>query len=327
MSIARLPIVLAILYLCLAGPSAWQVVRHTNASTNCLDQSFERNSIGNQGAQVAASFSKEHGIIGSLLTGYLQKKSALPTLQASSKALAEIPLLVERQAQEEAQASWWSWAFIGLSLLYLAVAALCGGAERMRAVLLALTAVSALAFAVGVMASALMIFTTIHDLFGKSPVILHQVRSVYGVIASLFSSGHWVFGGFIALFSIATPVAKIALTLAAALTPSRALNAKVTRLLNAIGKWSMTDVFVGAVLLACFTIKSSGGTQAIPFRGLYYFAAYCLLSMVTTSLLARLNFGKFDAFFDPEGQLRIPAIGELVGVGLFLAAVHSLKGP
>lgn len=47
-------------------------------------------------------------------------------------------------------------------------------------------------------------------------------------------------------------------------------------------KIALTGI-AAAVLLACFTIKSAGGTQVIPFRGLYYFAGYCLVSMVTTS--------------------------------------------
>lgn len=321
----RWGLALACLYALCAGTAAWRTVHHTIAATDILDHIMAEESIGNAGAQAAAHFKNQHQIVGSFVVAYLKGHSSLPSLKASNLALAETVRLKAAMALEDARGTAWSRVLMGLSLLYVALAALPGGRERLRRALFALTGVSAVVFVVGISASAMMIFTTIDDFFGAKPVIQHEVRSVYFVIEGLFKSGHWIFAGFITLFSIVTPSVKIALTFLAATTASQSTNEKVSKFLNAIGKWSMADVFVAAVLLACFTIKSAGGTQVIPFRGLYYFAGYCLLSMVTTSLLHSLNFKKETSFLDAEGQLRIPALAEVAGVLLFFAAIYDLK--
>jgi hypothetical protein len=321
----RWGLLLACLYALCGGIAAWQTVQLTNASTGILDQIMAEQSLGNASAQAVAHFRNQHQIVGSFVVSYLKGHSSLPSLKDSNLALAETTYLKGALALENARATLWSRILFGVSLLYLALAAAPGGEDRLRRFLFALTGVSAMVFVVGISASAMMIFTTINDFFGATPVIQHETRSVYSVISGLFQTGHWIFAGFITLFSIATPTMKISLTFIAATTASQTRNAKVSKFLNAIGKWSMADVFVAAVLLACFTIKSAGGTQVIPFRGLYYFAGYCLLSMVTTSVLHSLSFEKGSKYLDTEGQIRIPAAAELVGALLFFASIIDLR--
>jgi paraquat-inducible protein A len=312
------------LYMALAGAAAWQTVRYTNGATNAVDQINAAQNFGNEGAQVSAKFVAQHRIVGAYLASDLRRDFKLPSIEDSSRDLAQIQPLTALAERQEAQAAWWSWVLLGLSAAYLVLATLKPGRELARNLLFAITGVSALFFAVGIAATALEIFTVIKNFFGTTPVIQHQVRSIYSVILELFSTNHWIFGGFIALFSIATPGAKIALTYLAVLTSSSTTNLKIAKFLKAIGKWSMADVFVAAVLLACFTLRAGDGTQVLPCRGLYYFAGYCLLSMVTTSMLAKLNF-EWDEPFDSEGQLGIPVVGELIGIAVVLGAVWGLK--
>ena len=57
---------------------------------------------------------------------------------------------------------------------------------------------------------------------------------------------------------------------------------------KAIGKWSMADVFVVAVLVAYFSASGDEFSEAKIGLGLYYFAAYCLLSQYATQTLMRV---------------------------------------
>jgi Paraquat-inducible protein A len=308
----------ALLYLLAAGFAAWQTVGHTNAEADYFDQICGRKSIGNEGAQVIG----HHGFIGSIFAS--QMNLGLPSMKKSTQSLAEIPHLERLDNQEGILAHRWSWILFGLSLLYLMIAAVRPGPERVRNVLFALTCISTIAFSVGMSASAMKIFSIIHNFFGTTPVVQHEVRSIYSVIVALFSSGHWIFAGFLTLFSVVTPSIKIALTFSATLTSSESTNSKISKFLGEIGKWSMADVFVGAVLLSFFVIQSGQATQVVPCRGLYYFAAYCLLSMVTTELLRIVNFQKAPPS-DSKAWLSVPTVGGLVGVALFLSAILSLK--
>jgi hypothetical protein len=309
----------AFLYILTAGFAARQTVQHTNAETYYFDQACGEQSIGNEGAQVIG----RHGLIGSIFAKNMNL--GLPSLKDSSQALAQIPHLEDLENQEAALGSKWSWILLELSLLYLAISALLPGPQRVRNVVFSLTAVSTVFFLVGMSASAMKVFTVIHQFFGTTPVVQHEVRSIYSVINALFASGHWIFAGFLALFSIATPLTKIALTFLACLTSSPTLNARISKLLGEIGKWAMADVFVAALLLSFFVIQSGKATRVIPCRGLYYFAAYCLLSLITSELLGQLNFGKISAPSDSKAWAGIRAAGGLIGVALFFSVLHSLN--
>jgi hypothetical protein len=312
-------------YLCVASIAAWQTVEHTNAATNYTDQAWDKKSLGNEGSQAVEKFKTQHKVIGPFADSYLQHSFNLPSLSASSQALGEIPTLEGEAGREGRLADVWSWTLLGLSLIYLLVAAMQNRAVRVRNVLFALTGISAVFFVVGVSASVLMIFTTVKNFFGTTPIIQHEVRSVFTVIVGLFLTKHWIFAGFITLFSVVTPSMKIALTFFASLTSSSTTNVKISRFLNAIDKWSMTDVFVAAMLLACFTIKSGAGTQVLPCLGLYYFAGYCLLSMVATASLTKLEFGVGDGSSGPKEGLTLHVTGALVAVALFLSVIYTLR--
>ena len=57
------------------------------------------------------------------------------------------------------------------------------------------------------------------------------------------------------------------------------------RLVHAIGKWSMADVFVVAVLLAMLALGRDPATRAATGPGLYFFAGYCLLALWSAAWL------------------------------------------
>ena len=318
-------LVLGAIFLLLASIAAWQTVRYTNAANENLDRISEDQNFGNEGSQALAKFVDQHRIVGAYVASDLQRDFKMPTFQASSDALSEVPALGSLAAEQESLASKWSWLLLGLCAAYLALAAVRPKLDLARNLLFAMSGISAVFFVVGISACALEVFTVISHFFGTTPVLQHQIRSIASVIAELFSTGHWIFAGFIVLFSVITPLTKIVLTYLATLTSSSAKNLKISKFLKAIGKWSMADVFVAAILLACYTLKSGQGTQVIPCRGPYYFAGYCLVSMITTSVLTKINFTKEEARLDSEGQIGIPVLGELVGIVLFLSAIYGLR--
>ncbi len=323
------PRILALFYLLIAGGAAWRTVAHTSEAARCFDQIWSKESVQNEGAQFVSRYLKaEHPIIGPFVWPSIKQALDLPSLQESSHELGfEIPHLAQWADRETALAAWWSWLFLSASLLYLVAASAVPDSHRSRHVLFALAGVSTLSFAVGMAAPAMVILTmpSVAVESGKLAFVLqHEIRSILSVIARLFSSGHCFIGGLIAAFSIVTPLIKTSLTVIASTTASSSLHASITRFLHAIGKWAMADVFVAAVLLAYFALNSQEATKAIPCPGLYYFVGYCLLSMVTTLLLANLDFLGENKSPRPAKKPGVAVMAGLFGGALLLIVAGSI---
>ncbi|MEM1391323.1 MAG: paraquat-inducible protein A [Pseudomonadota bacterium] len=106
--------------------------------------------------------------------------------------------------------------------------------------------------------------------------------NLYGIVQTLFESGLPVLGLVVILFSAVFPIAK---TLTAAIifrqgaTPSR----KLANLLNILGKWSMLDVFLAALLIGLSQMAVFIGFETR--AGLYYFGAGVILNNLATMRL------------------------------------------
>lgn len=323
------PRIFALVYLLIAGGAAWRTVAHTSAATRCFDQICDKESLQNEGAQFVARYLKaEHPILRPFVWPSIKQALDLPSLQQASHELGtEIPHLAQLAERESALAAWWSWLLLSVSLLYIVAAIALPDSHQTRNVLFALAGVSTILFAVGMAAPAMVILTipSVAVESGKLAFVLqHEVRSILSVIAGLFSAGHWMIGGLLAAFSIVTPLIKTSLTVIATTTASLSLHARITRFLHAIGKWAMADVFVAAVLLAYFALNSQEATKAIPCPGLYYFAGYCLLSMVTTLLLTKLDFLEGKKSPDPGKKPGVAVIGGLFGGALLLIVAGGI---
>lgn len=147
---------------------------------------------------------------------------------------------------------------------------------------------SLILFCVGVGATALGLIA-----FKEVPVLgtvvfKFEAKGIASTIMKLFSSGNAVLGFLIFLFSIAVPLAKVGLMLYATYTSGES-HETALKIIKAVGKWSMADVFVVAVLLAMFAIGGDETTDAFTGPGIYFFAAYCMLSMWASVLLARTH--------------------------------------
>jgi hypothetical protein len=105
------------------------------------------------------------------------------------------------------------------------------------------------------------------------------------IIQRLFKTKDVPLGLMIVLFSICFPLLKVGLSLYLSIRP---ITERTIRFLSITSKWSMTDVFLVALLITFFK------ADAFHFRfeagtGLYLFAAGALLSSVTVMLLERAS--------------------------------------
>jgi hypothetical protein len=107
-----------------------------------------------------------------------------------------------------------------------------------------------------------------------------------GIIRDLFRSGELFLGILIFLFSIVFPFSKVGLSLVCSL--SEAHRKKLLHWLEWTSKWSMTDVFVVALVIVFF----KANTFNFHFRaevGAYAFALAAILSSQAVHLLSKVD--------------------------------------
>ena len=318
-------ILLALLYAAGAVPSAWQIISHTQGSTKAIENILVTYNMKNEGEQSLDRFTKEHPFLGMFVSSPLRKELNLPSKGQASEALhSEVPHLLKMVRQESSAAAWWSWFLLSLSLAYVVTVIALDRHITTRVVLFALTTISVTFFIIGIFAPAMIIWTAPNIPMASGNlnfVLQHEVRGIAAIIWELLTAGHGIIGGFLLLFSIITPMTKASLTFFITACRSQPLNFKIGEFLHTIGKWSMADVFVAAVLLALYALKFQEATKSIPCLGLYYFIGYCMLSMTTTELLVHSGavHDKHDEKF--KRKLGVKVVAALVaGLFCFVAA-------
>ena len=115
--------------------------------------------------------------------------------------------------------------------------------------------------------------------------VLKETRSILGTISSLAENGNGFVAFLILLFSVVIPFAKALIMGFVAVSPSRLATARMHRFVGIISKWSMADVFVVGVFIAFLSIKTNENIQAELENGFYYFAAYCIVSILAVQII------------------------------------------
>ena len=119
-------------------------------------------------------------------------------------------------------------------------------------------------------------------------VFQFQSKGILTTIGALKEQGNLWLAVILAVFSVLIPVIK---TLLAALTFFASTRPSVERAFHIshhLGKWSMADVFVVAILVAFFANSGENGlTRAEVQAGLWFFALYVMLSLFATQLISR----------------------------------------
>ena len=116
-------------------------------------------------------------------------------------------------------------------------------------------------------------------------VLSYETKSFADTVGSLVDSGNWPVAALLATFSLVIPTGKLALS-AVALGPRGNLEFRVRAhwILHHLGRWSMTDVFVVAILVAFFASAKAEATTAQVGVGLYFFATHTLLAVLASAL-------------------------------------------
>ena len=151
----------------------------------------------------------------------------------------------------------------------------------------AMLAVSVVALAVGLMAPILSISASkALPLLGET-IFQFESKGVLATIDTLNTTGNRWLAALLLLFSVVIPLAKTLLTGLTFFAGSHHLLRRGVTLAKHIGKWSMADVFVVAILVAFFANHDHGLTDAEVQVGLWFFAGYVVLSLIATQLISR----------------------------------------
>jgi Paraquat-inducible protein A len=131
--------------------------------------------------------------------------------------------------------------------------------------------------------------------------VYEQTRSILGSVRRLYEVGSPVPATLILLFSVIVPLVKAALVTWAFFMAGDRRRQPTLAFVETIAKWSMADVFVVALFIAFLAAGASatpsqgpGATPAlIAFSahfgaGFYWFAAYCVVSVASQQITARL---------------------------------------
>jgi len=125
------------------------------------------------------------------------------------------------------------------------------------------------------------------NMFGLKAELFNETRSIWETVTSLQEQGYALVAFLIVTFSVVIPVLKGITILFTWLWPSDLR----WRIVGAISKWSMVDVFVVGILVAFLTAKATADMQATLQEGFWWFLGFCLLSIISGQLLSqhRLN--------------------------------------
>ena len=126
------------------------------------------------------------------------------------------------------------------------------------------------------------------NMFGLKAELFNETRSIWETVTSLNDQGYALVAFLIVTFSVVIPVLKGLTILFTWLWPSDLR----WRIVAAISKWSMVDVFVVGILVAFLTAKATAEMQATLLDGFWWFLSFCILSIISGQLLAQHRLSK-----------------------------------
>lgn len=140
------------------------------------------------------------------------------------------------------------------------------------------------------MLTAISSFLGFDQIEGQLPVYT-STRSIWGTAESLATNGYLPVALLIVLFSVVIPTFKLLLQAISLFIAKDELRSPLVWLNAALSKWSMADVFVMGLLVAFLAGGAADQTDDILTMhaslgiGFYYFLAYCLFSIVASTVV------------------------------------------
>lgn len=316
-------------YFFLAGATGFRIAVHETEISHLMDEIAGRqdlNHVTNMDVNLNPS---RMGVVTSFFLRISQKD--IVSRQQAAENQHEIVDEIDQLRAEIRDSSGDSILLVGLTLIYLLLALplLEPGPTGTQSHIYFLLAASLICFAIGISCPVLTAVVKGEHLLIGGFIIETASKGIVSTVISLFKSGSWMISVLLAGFSIGIPVFKATAVLITSLSRSRAQRARIGRALESIGKWSLTDVLVAAILLGCFSLNAiqepDGGVFAVPRFALGFFIFYCVLAARTSYLLRRTGDTKVpvtDAAWWTvivNGALLLVALGGGVAAG---ATVH-----
>jgi paraquat-inducible protein A len=146
----------------------------------------------------------------------------------------------------------------------------------------------------GLLLNSLLLLTFALLLFGLFAPLIRLERfyvfsnevSLYSGLVDLHDQGEWFLFGLILVFSVLFPLLKLLLLGAALNLPGDRQHGPL-HWLTLVGKWSMLDVFVVALLVVSVKLRGLAAVEVQP--GAYAFAASVLLTLLLVPAVRRLG--------------------------------------
>jgi hypothetical protein len=156
-----------------------------------------------------------------------------------------------------------------------------------KEMLIIFVAISALVSLVFALISPLLMMM-IHNSFPivGEIILSFESKTVITTIEKLFHDKNYIVGIVMFLFSIFIPLLKGLFLLFYGILKETGLGEKLVYGMNKLGKWSMVDVFVVAILVVFFSTKQDIHSSLKIEVGLYFFIGYVLLSMYGSTLIS-----------------------------------------
>jgi paraquat-inducible protein A len=136
-------------------------------------------------------------------------------------------------------------------------------------------------------AALLYVPANVLPVMGTASVLGHEQHTILGGIAELWESGSWELAAIVFIASIAVPILKVAALTLLAWTAARRSRwrqldrARLYRLVETVGHWSMLDVFV--VVLLVGMVRFGAFASVEPEPGLLAFGAVVIATMLASS--------------------------------------------
>jgi hypothetical protein len=174
----------------------------------------------------------------------------------------------------------------------------------LRYIIFSTISIALMSLCIGVFAPVLEISAFKSDLSIEVPLIgitktfdgdmyfYYQCKSVFDLIVLLITHKNLVVGISILFFSILFPFTKLTITFLVLWKPKLYQGKFINFIIQKIGKWSMADVFVAAAFLSYLSFNNMNTgiqTESHTLIGLYFFFAYCMLSLFSSHLLEKLK--------------------------------------
>jgi len=228
--------------------------------------------------QTTASIAKECDVNG-LAQGKLDSiTSTISFGLIEDKTKAKLDELKQEQSINRLFSQKYLYYFIVTLVLFLLLSFTC----TLTANILVFAIGSLLSLIYGLINPILMV--TIHkEVNYLGDIILSfESKGILGSISKLFESNEYAVGGAILLCSVIIPLLKILILIFTIIFKDYRFANTLISFFKHLGKWSMLDVFVVAILLVYLTSNSAEVSHAEIQIGLYYFLIYVILSMITT---------------------------------------------